>query len=234
MSGWRFSSSAVQDKGVRTRQNDTYLLTRNVVALADGAGSSSEARALADAVVDHAARVLSPPASGGLTAIEVARGLEVFRYSGGDVTPAAATTLLAAAVDATGMLWMVSLGDSVATSIRGGSILAQSAAHNRAAQESLQGGVPALGDEARLTRFMGLSGPVGAADIQVQRALPGDVIVLATDGFLPYLTMPILLEAVRRHRAPEAIVLAAAEHLPSESGDLGDNATIVVAVVEEM
>jgi PPM family protein phosphatase len=228
-------TAARTDTGrVRENNEDALLCLDRIVAVADGMGglpggeiASSLAVALLEAactgrsleeleaVVRAANRAISERAS-------AAQGLEGM-----------GTTLCALALTDAGTLAVVNVGDSRAYLIRDGSLRQLTEDHSVTAELVRRGELTeqeALDHPHRnvLTRVLG-GGPTVEVDGAVQSVLPGDRLLLCTDGLFNEVSDEEILSLVDATDDLSAAVDALVDRAVSEGGH--DNVTVVVAEV---
>jgi len=221
--GLVFDSRGSQKLGSRKSQNDSFLCGETAAFVADGMGNADGARAAADAAVryyvDLAEREFTPD--------DLLAAPEHFASTWAGMP--GATTLAGAILDDT-RLWFIGHGDSIALHVRDGELLSRSIPHNEAGRLASMGIVAPASAANALTRALSAE-PVGVSDIRLSRAIPGDTVVLMTDGFATLARIADIVAISSRGRdaadVRDALLQLVVDNVPD------DNATFVVARVME-
>jgi len=223
-----FECAGFAEQGARSTLNDSYGWTPTAVFVADSAGDSSGARQLADAAIEHFARLATVD---GDLASALAGGAQSFEQT----LPADAegmTTIAGGILDPRGLLWTVSQGDSLVVHVRDGSIVSVSTAHNAAHELTILGRRQTYGSLSVLSRYLAAHSR-GVPEVRVTRAVPGDIVILMTDGAGEHLSAADVAEAAASMSDAPAVVSALNVQLRARAEVPADNAACVVAIVRE-
>ncbi len=210
--------AAASDVGrVREDNQDRYLIRRHagatLLAVADGVGGEAGGDVAASAAVDALAASFAfgvPDGAGALSSAIRAANDAVLRASGERGHPAAASTLVAAAIR--GRRCAVgNLGDSRAYLVRGGAAQQITADHSGELPNSI-------------TRFVG--DPRGVApDVFTEVLRPRDRLVLCSDGLTRY-AAPDEIARVAAAAPPARAARALVDLANARGGE--DNVTVIV------
>ncbi|PPH44157.1 hypothetical protein C5D09_14115 [Rathayibacter sp. AY1C9] len=230
-------------RGTRDEQQDSASVFSSarlgIVVVCDGVGSSPTAgicaRLASAAARDHLqVFAFRHRASGPFLHATVDCVVDELRaaVADGRLDPAAQSTL-AAAVVLGRMCWVLTLGDSRVTLIRGGRVIESTTPHSVSMQVA-SGSIAAETDRdaAWLTRWLSPDGSGGPPSILCWRVEPEDVVVVASDGIDDALPLWRMADVISRARLRlddlSTAIMSAARASAAQDAD---NATVAVLEV---
>jgi serine/threonine protein phosphatase PrpC len=232
----RVRTAAVTDIGhVRERNEDRYLVSGPVVAVADGMGGHLGGE-VAASLATHVLARLSERGEGSLADRVREANRVVFERSIQDRTVAGMGTTLTAAELVDGRARLAHVGDSRAYLFRDGELTRLTEDHTLVQQMVRAGELTSAQAEVHphrniLTRVVGVDPGVEVDELEIELR-PGDRLLLCTDGLTNMLPDARIAQVLGEEDEPRA----AAERLVAEANQAGgiDNITVVlVDLVEE-
>lgn len=211
--------------GPREVQNDAFRVHEHAVFVADGVGDSLDTHQVAELACESAVAV---PRDGGLLDALLDLPVQVGRTARARGL-VGSTTLTGVVLD-DDLLWLVSVGDSRGYVLTEAGVVATQP-HNDYHERLALDPADDQGGRHVLTRSMGREPhPI---DVRPIRVVPGDVVVLASDGVEALLTPRELLDTVaarlRLGEDPRTAVLEILERC--EALGLVDNTTVGVFLI---
>jgi protein phosphatase len=229
-------SGASQTGPVRPTNQDVVLVEGPVMAVADGMGGHKGGEVAARTAVDALNATWTPGSMEGLTAAVSSANRAVFDQARRDRgLEGMGTTICAAGlveVDGANKLGIVYVGDSRAYLLHDGKLSRLTEDHTLVAELVRQGELTASGarshpDRGILTRALGI-GPDVDADSLVVAVVPGDRVLLCTDGLVNELDDT----NIRAVLASLADAQAAADELVRKAIEAGGNDNVSVVVID--
>nr|WP_232328082.1 protein phosphatase 2C domain-containing protein [Kibdelosporangium sp. MJ126-NF4] len=226
------TAAAGSETGNRYPANfDAYHLTKDplVAVVADGMGDGPGSAMAGRTTVDIMAAA-TPTVTGLRDA--VARAHQQVRAFGGQIDELAGCTLTALAQSDDGFL-VVQIGDSRLYRLRAGLLELLTVDHTMAWLGAVNGWFPFDSPHAataryQLTRYIGHPG-APSPDVLHVDPLPGDVLMLCTDGVAEQVPYHRILEILGSGASPSSMVRDLLAHADAAGGN--DNATAIVVQV---
>jgi serine/threonine protein phosphatase PrpC len=219
---------------VRAHNEDRYLVSPPLLAVADGMGGAQAGEVAAEVAVEHLQALERPLAAARLrTAIEEANEL-IRRMAAEDPNRAGmGTTVTAALLGDDGRLELLHVGDSRAYLLRRGELRQLTDDHSVVAELVRRGTLAPEEAESHpqrnvITRALGAEPEVLVDHGQVPLE-PGDIILLCTDGLSAYVPE----QEIRRVLVDSPTLEEAARALVEDANQAGgvDNVTVLLARV---
>lgn len=230
------TSGPASVRGSRFEQEDAAALFASprfaVAVIADGVSSSPDggacaqiaARSACDHLAVFPAHRRDPAPFLHSTSDSVVQDLRAAVAAG--LLDERSKSTLAAAVVLRGFCWTLTLGDSRVVLVRDGRVIESTTTHSAGAAHA--GGAVASSAPRGLMRWVSSAGDGGDATVQCWRLLPGDAVVVTSDGvddvLAPWRAARIIATASRDHGDPTDTLLAEIE----AAGGAVDNATVAV------
>jgi protein phosphatase len=240
MSPARFRTGAVSDVGrVRSMNEDAYVVTDVVFAVADGMGGHLAGEVASAMAVDALSGLVSPLGATDAVDAVLAANAAILEMSRTDASRRGmGTTLTAIAAvgdEAEPALAVVNVGDSRTYRWRAG-VLEQVSVDHSYVQELVNGG-HITADEARyhpqrniVTRALGIESRLDV-DVFNLPAVRGDRYLLCSDGLVDEVSDDEIAELLSQHPDPQAAAQALVDRANASGGR--DNVTVVVLDVVE-
>jgi serine/threonine protein phosphatase PrpC len=209
---FRVEATGLSDVGLKRSNNEDsfgYDLDTNIFVVCDGMGGMAAGEIASSAAVELTLRTYKylshsemPPEERLRSAIASANET-VWNLAQQDGTLRGMGTTLVAACVLGNTLIVGNVGDSRAYFLRDGSCVQMTEDHSYAAEQMRRGGSDmSSGVAARLQQFITRAVGVGAAvkpDFFVMDLLPGDAVLLATDGLTRYADTEKLAQHIQMH-----------------------------------
>jgi serine/threonine protein phosphatase PrpC len=232
-------AAALSDRGLhRKRNEDSYVVLDEVVAIADGMGAHARGDIASKLAVDALTEAfrsnsvtLHPsrpdlPARGSelVTAIQAANTAVHRLAASKPELEGMGTTMVSARFSARKQrLYIGNVGDSRCYRLRGGTLSQMTRDHTLAAE------VGVVSNQAPLTRALGVL-PNVSVDLIVAKPMPGDVYLLCSDGLTRMATDEEIRQIMMNEPDLEACVRALVARANAAGGH--DNTTVLVVRVQ--
>ena len=234
---FRLDADACTHVGRRRRRNeDAYLLTADLVAVADGLGGHPGGDVASATAVEalHSSGASADPESLRQAFAEAHRAVQ--RRAAEDVgLTDMATTLCALALDPAGRIVLANVGDSRIYRLGSGELEQVTSDHNWANEYLRMGLSPVeawrMSGAASLSRVVGAFPEPCEIDVWTFDAIGGDRYLLASDGLTGELSDSVITDLLAGGDTPESAAADLVEAANDHGGN--DNITVIVADVAE-
>lgn len=236
-SAFRLVADACSHVGRRRRRNeDAYLLTADLVAVADGLGGHSGGDVASATAVEvlHSSGASADPESLRRAFAEAHRAV-LRRGAAEPELREMCTTLCALALDPDGRVVLANVGDSRIYRLSSGELRQITRDHNWANEYMRMGMTPAgawrMNGAGSLSRVIGAFPEPCEADVWTFDATDGDRYLLTSDGLTGELSDSSIADVLAGGGSPESVAVELVEAANDHGGN--DNITVIVADVSE-